>query len=360
MSEITIFEGIWDTTLEILIALLPLIAFFIYFQMAYLKLPSMEVVNMVKGVVLTFLGIVFFLQGVNIGFLPTGELIGQGMIQYTGKWLVIPVGFILGIVATFAEPAVRALCNEVEKVTAGYIPQTVLLITLSLGVGVSIALAMFRIIIGIPLIYLLLPGYGLALAVTFISKENFTSIAFDSGGVATGPMIVTFVMAFSAGVANEIEGRDPLIEGFGMVALVALIPILSVLLLGLIYSRKESEMNKSLNDEERNFSVIVTITKKGQASKVCQITKEVGAEGGTILLAKGTSVKDFRKVFGIALDEDREMVLTVVKEELEDKVFEAIIDRCELNKPGSGITFVMDLKQVSGIAHLLKGASQND
>ncbi len=251
MSEVVVFEGLWDTTKEVFIALMPLVIFFAYFQIVYLKLPRLEVVNMVKGVILTFFGIIFFLQGVHVGFLPIGELLGQGMIQHTGQWFVIPVGFILGAVATFAEPAVRALSEEVEKVSSGYIPQIVLLVTLSLGVGFSIALAMVRIIAGIPLMYLLIPGYGLALATTFVSKENFISIAFDSGGVATGPMTVTFIMAFSVGVASEIEGRDPLIEGFGMIALVALIPILSVLILGLIYSRKEQQNERSLEYEEK-------------------------------------------------------------------------------------------------------------
>ncbi|ACB83939.1 DUF1538 domain-containing protein [Natranaerobius thermophilus] len=251
MSEVVIFEGLWNTIIEVFIALLPLIAFFAYFQLVYLKLPRVEVANMAKGVILTFLGIVFFLQGVHVGFLPIGELLGQGLVQHTEKWFVIPVGFILGAVATFAEPAVRALSDEVEKVSAGYIPQIILLVTLSLGVGLSIALAMIRIIVGIPLMYLLLPGYGLALATTFITKENFVSIAFDSGGVATGPMTVTFIMAFSVGVASEIEGRDPLIEGFGMIALVALIPILSVLILGLIYSRKEKQDERDLEYEEK-------------------------------------------------------------------------------------------------------------
>ncbi|MFO7967481.1 MAG: DUF1538 domain-containing protein [Archaeoglobaceae archaeon] len=241
MDGIFILEVLWDTTKEVFIAIIPLVALFAYFQLVHLKFPRLEVINIVKGVILTFIGIVLFLKGVYIGFLPTGELLGQGMVQHTDKWFVILIGFILGVFATFAEPAVRALSNEVERVSSGYIPQNILLATLSLGVGLSIALAMTRIVLGIPLMYLLLPGYGLALAATFISKEKFTSIAFDSGGVTTGPMTVTFIMAFSVGVASEIEGRDPLISGFGTIALVALIPILSVLILGLIYTRKEKQ-----------------------------------------------------------------------------------------------------------------------
>ena len=249
MNDIVIFKGLWDTVTEVFIALLPLVIFFVYFQLMYLKLPRIEVVNMVKGVFLTFLGIILFLQGVHVGFLPTGELLGEGMVEKVSLWIIVVVGFILGAVATFAEPAVRALSNEVEKVSSGYIPQFILLLTLSFGVGLSISLAMIRIIFGIPLLLLLIPGYAIALSLSFISKKNFVSIAFDSGGVATGPMTVTFIMAFSIGVASEIEGRDPLIEGFGMIALVALIPILSVLVLGLIYTRKEKQNERELEKE---------------------------------------------------------------------------------------------------------------
>ncbi len=246
MSDVVVFQGLWTTMVEVSVAMLPLVAFFVFFHLLYLKLPRTEVANMIKGVVLAYMGIVFFLQGVHVGFLPTGELLGQGLIQTLGRWWVVPIGFVLGAVATFAEPAVRALSSEVEKVTAGSVPQVLLLFTLSLGVGLSIGIAMVRVILGIPLVYLLLPGYALALAVALFSKENFTSIAFDSGGVATGPMTVTFIMAFSVGVASQIEGRDPLLEGFGMIALVALIPILSVLALGLIYSRKERQYERDI------------------------------------------------------------------------------------------------------------------
>ena len=248
MSEVIIFDGFLNTVREVIIAFLPLVLFFVFFQLVYLKLPRAEVINMIKGVILSFFGVVLFLQGVHVGFLPVGELLGKGLIESAGKWAVIPVGFILGAVATFAEPAVRVLNKEVEKVSSGYIPQILLLITLSVGVGFSISLAMARIIYGIPLMYLLLPGYGLALILMFLSKETFVSIAFDSGGVATGPMTVTFIMAFSVGVSSTIKGSDPLIEGFGMIALVALTPVLSVMLLGLLFARKEKQIERELEN----------------------------------------------------------------------------------------------------------------
>jgi len=166
---------------------------------------------------------------------------GKSLGNITYRWLLIVIGFILGFVATFAEPAARILIYQVEKVSNGYISQLVMLYTLSIGVALAIAISMVRIIYGIQLMYIIIPGYLLAFILMFFSNRTFISIAFDSGGVATGPMTVTFVLAMAIGVASAIEGRDPLMDGFGMIALVALSPILTVLILGLLYGRKERE-----------------------------------------------------------------------------------------------------------------------
>jgi len=151
------------------------------------------------------------------------------------NWIMIPIGFLLGFVATFAEPAVRILNLEVERVSSGSIPQKVLLYTLSIGVAFSIALSMLRILTGWPLYYFIVPGYLVALLLLRYSSPTFTAVAFDSGGVTTGPMTVTFILAIAVGAASVIEGRDPLLDGFGMIAMVALAPILSVLVLGLVF-----------------------------------------------------------------------------------------------------------------------------
>ncbi|PYZ98940.1 hypothetical protein CR205_10325 [Alteribacter lacisalsi] len=237
----TAFAGFSHILIEVALAVFPLVLFFIVFQVAFLRLPMKKVWTMMFGIVLTFIGLSFFLQGVSIGFFPAGLEIGAILGAREHVWVYLPlVGLILGFVATFAEPAIRILNHEVEKVTAGSIPGKVLLLTLSIGVAISIALSMIRILTGIPLWTILLPGYIAALIMIRYSKKRFVSIAFDAGGVATGPMTVTFIMAIAVGVANVTEGRDPLLDGFGMIATVALTPILSVLCLGLLYSRKES------------------------------------------------------------------------------------------------------------------------
>ncbi|ABB15382.1 DUF1538 domain-containing protein [Carboxydothermus hydrogenoformans] len=241
MKEIQIFSGFSHVILEVFIAFLPLVIMFLIFQFWLLKFPKYKVLNIFKGLVLTFIGLVIFLQGVYVSFFPVGKTIGVALGSLEHNWVLIPIGFILGFVATFAEPAVRVLTYEVEKASGGYIPKQIMLYTLSLGVAISISLAMGRIIYGIPLWYFIIPGYLTAFIIMHYSTPEFIAIAFDSGGVATGPMTVTFISAVALGVASVIEGRNPLIEGFGMISLVALSPILTVLLLGLLFTRKESK-----------------------------------------------------------------------------------------------------------------------
>jgi hypothetical protein len=237
--NVKIFEGFGHVLLEVGAALLPLLLFFLFFQLFILRLPRRGLLAICKGLIPTYLGLALFLQGVKVGFFPVGTAIGSVLAGMHHNWLLVPIGFVLGFVATFAEPAVRILNHEVEKTSSGYIPEKVMLYTLSIGVALSIALSMARMLLGIPLWYIIIPGYLAALIMIHFSTKTFTAIAFDSGGVATGPMTVTFIMAVSVGAATVLEDRDPLLDGFGMITLVALAPILSVLILGLLYTRRE-------------------------------------------------------------------------------------------------------------------------
>jgi len=228
---------------EVLMAIGPLLVFFIFFQVVYLRLPRHYVINLFKGVGLSIAGLALFLQGVQVGFLPVGSSIGNIMSGFDHLWILIPIGFILGIVATVAEPAVRILSYNVEKASAGSLKQMVILITLSLGVGLFVGLGMGKIIFGFSIYYVLIPGYLLALIMMIFCDQAFISIAFDAGGVATGPMTVTFVMAIALGLADALEGRSAVQDGFGLIALVALAPILSVMTVGLLLTAKSKRRN---------------------------------------------------------------------------------------------------------------------
>ena len=237
--EISVFNGLTDVIIEVVFALVPLIIFFLIAQVLFLHLPRKKVTDIIKGIVLAFFGLTLFLQGVHVGFEPAGKMMGEVLGSKNNRWILVPIGFLLGFVATIAEPAIRILNHEVDRVSGGYIPKNILLYTLCIGVGFSIALAMLRLLIGIPIVWLLLPGYILALIMMQYTSPTFTAVAFDAGGVATGPMTVTFIMAVALGVGEVMVDRDPMIDSFGMISLVALAPILSVLTLGQLYAWKE-------------------------------------------------------------------------------------------------------------------------
>ncbi len=239
MRDFFEFHILLEILVEVAIALVPLLFIFLIYQIFFFKLPKSEVLNISKGILMTFIGLVLFLYGVQIGFMPAGTLIGEALASLSYNWILIPIGLVLGFVVTIAEPAVRVLGVEVEKASSGFIKEKTILFTLAIGVALSIALSMIRTIYGIPLAYFLIPGYAVVLLLSFFTDSTFTAIAFDSGGVATGPMTVTFILAISVGAANIIEGRNPIIDGFGLIALVALAPILSVTILGLLYKLRE-------------------------------------------------------------------------------------------------------------------------
>jgi hypothetical protein len=227
-----------EVAIDVLSALAPLLGFFIVFQFLYLRFPRSQLIKMGWGISLTALGMVLFLEGVYRGFLPLGTEIGEYFGRLEAKWVVIPLGFVMGVITTLAEPAVRVLCYQVEKSSSGSIRYRLLLVTLALGVGVLVALGFAKIIYNVDFLFVILPGYSLALILLYFSDKDFIPVAFDAGGVATGPMAVSFLMSMAVGVATVQPGSDPLVSGFGLIALIALAPIIFIMLLGIIIERK--------------------------------------------------------------------------------------------------------------------------
>lgn len=234
MNVIVIWQGIGHTFLGVTRAFLPLLVLFIIFQFLVLKLPKGYVFNLLKGALLAVAGLTLFLQGVSTGFLPAGQAMGEILGTIRTQWLLIPFGLMIGFLATWGEPAVRILSDQIQEASGGSIRKNLVLYVISTGVALFVALGMARIVYGIPLLWIIIPGYLLAIAMLWFSEKSVIAIAFDAGGVATGPMAVTFVLAIAVGIASAIEGRDPIIDGFGLIALIALAPILTIMVLGLI------------------------------------------------------------------------------------------------------------------------------
>lgn len=230
---------------EVVSALLPLAALFLIFQLTLIKLPPYKAAKMVKGLVYSFIGLILFLAGVKGGFMPAGTRLGEILGGYAsrteavdgGTLLLVGTGFLLGAVVVCAEPAVWVLTDQVELLSGGTVKRRLLLTALSCGVAVAIALAMIRVIAGFSIWWYLIPGYALSLLLMFFSPGLFTAVAFDSGGVASGPMTSTFILSFTMGAAQACGG-NPVTDAFGVIALVAMTPLIAIQSVGLLFCRQ--------------------------------------------------------------------------------------------------------------------------
>ena len=233
-------EQLPHVSYDISMALLPLALIFVIFQIALLKLPGQQVKRMILGFVYAWIGLVIFMTGVNGGFTPIGRSLGMELGVLLDGWALLPVGLILGAVVVCAEPAVWVLTEQVEEVSGGSIRRSVMLAALSISVALAVGIGMLRVITGISIWYIIVPGYILALGLTKFCPKLFTAIAFDSGGVASGPMSTTFVLALTLGAAIA-SGGNPATDAFGMVAMIAMAPLITIQLLGLAFKYMEGK-----------------------------------------------------------------------------------------------------------------------
>ena len=261
-------EGLPAYLKEVALGLLPIILFFAAFQLLSIRLNKRSLIKIGVGILYTYVGLVLFLTGANVGFMPAGYYLGLTLASMSSYWLLVPIGMVVGYFIVAAEPAVHVLNRQVEEVTSGAIPQKAIGLALSIGVAVSIGLAMLRVCLGIPIYYLLVPGYAIALLLTFFVPKIFTAIAFDSGGVASGPMTATFLLPLTMG-ACEALGRDILTDAFGVVAMVAMTPLITIQLLGLAYQRKLRRTRDVTPDEEAAVELlddVIDYTEEGDES----------------------------------------------------------------------------------------------
>lgn len=228
---------------EVIMALLPIILFFLIFQLVFRRYTRRQLLKMGVGLIYTLIGLVLFLTGVNVGFLPAGNFLASELASnYT--MLLIPLGIVIGYFIVIVEPSVHVLVKEVETITSGAISQRAMLTGLSIGIGLSVCISMVRVITGISILWFLIPGYVLALALTFVVPKIFTGIAFDSGGVCSGPMSATFLLPFAMG-ASEALGGNVLMDAFGIIAMVTMTPLITIQILGLVYKKRMIEAGEA-------------------------------------------------------------------------------------------------------------------
>ncbi len=223
---------------EIAVSLLPIVLFFGLFQIVVLRLSRRTLSKMLIGLAYTYIGLVLFMTGVNVGFMPAGNYLGQILGASANPWILIPIAMVMGFFIVKAEPAVYVLNKQVEEITDGAISAASMGTCLSAGVAISLGIAMLRVLTGISVMWFLIPGYAFALGISFFVPKIYTAIAFDSGGVASGPMTAAFLLPLAQGACGAVGGSI-VMDAFGIVAMVAMTPLITIQLLGLLSQRQK-------------------------------------------------------------------------------------------------------------------------
>ena len=257
-------------SIEVLKSLLPIVVFFAFYNHYNLKLSTSEIEKIFIGFIYTFLGLVIFLTGVNVGFLPVGNTIGMSLINSIDKTLVLPLIMLIGYFIVKAEPAVQILTKQVSDITDGMVSEKVMMNTLSIGMMVALILSLFRAWYGIPFFAILVPGYIIALGLTFFAPEIFIGIAFDSGGVTSGPMTASFILPLMIGIC-EASGRaniDVMKDAFGLVSMVALMPLIVIQTVGVMFKIQQARGKTVLEEISKDEADEIIVFKR----KAKQIT----------------------------------------------------------------------------------------
>ena len=349
-----ILEAIPHLFIESLIALLPITILFFIFNFARFRIKKGEIVGIIKGLTFTLLGLVIFLTAVNSGFMDMGRVLGMEIAKMN-KGLLIGIGFVLGLIVVLVEPAVHVLGEQIEEVTGGHIPVNLIRMTLSLGVGTAIALSMVRIVVPeVKLWYFLLPGFAIAILLSFKSNPIFVGIAYDAGGVASGPMTATFVLAFAQGAATSIETANVLVDGFGVIAMVAMAPVLSIMILGTIFQRKkvvdlhptsedtvDTKTSPTINEDLYHDCLLVIIN-RGFAENVVEVARQAGDTGATIIHGRGT--EDHQTVvlpiINIELQPEKEIVCLITGTDISSNVANNLLQDSQLAQEGKVSVFI--------------------
>ena len=254
---VSFISKIPEITKDVLMGLLPILAFFLIYQFATVKVHKKDMTQIFIGAMYKFVGMVLFLVGANVGFMPVGSYLGATFGNMDSSWIIIPIGMIIGFCMTYAEPAVGVQEKQVEEATSGLIPKKILPLMMGIGVAISAGIAMVRALTGIPILPFLIIGYIIAVALSLFCPGIFTSIAFDAGGVASGVMAATFLLPLSIGICSS-RGATPaeiMIDAFGTIALVAMTPTISIQVLGIIFKHKQHKSEET--DTSGDIEIII-------------------------------------------------------------------------------------------------------
>lgn len=338
--------------IESLVAILPITVLFFIYNFGKFKLSKDELLGILKGLLFILLGLTFFLTAVNSGFMDMGRIMGMGLAKIS-PWILVGVGFLLGLIVVLVEPAVHVLGEQIEEVTSGHIPLALIRMTLSLGVAIAIALSMVRIVVPeVKLWYFLFPGFVIAILLSFKSDPIFVGIAYDAGGVASGPLTATFVLAFAQGAASIIDTANVLVDGFGVVAMVAMAPVFSIMILGTVFKHKKIEYpalekgaittsHLSVQDDLQH-DCIIAVVNRGFAEKVVDVARQAGATGATIVRGRGAdgNQKVLLPIINVELQPEKEIVWLITRAGFSSSIADSLLSNSQLDRDGQVTAFI--------------------
>lgn len=331
------------TFVEAFVSLLPIAVFFFILNAIKFKISTRQMIAIIRGLIYTLIGLALFLVGANEGFMDMGRAIGIGLGNES-QFLLLALGFVLGFVVVSAEPAVHVLGEQIEDVSHGAIPVRTISLTLSIGVGLAVALSMLRITVpDLKLWHFLLPGFLIAIILSFFVDKIFVGIAYDAGGVASGPMTATFVLAFAQGVAEQTPTANVLVDGFGIIAMVAMTPILSIMILGMVFKIRQArheekllrstppastlpatELVKEMADVDAH-DLVIAIVEANVRERVLEVARNAGVQGATLIEGRDARAKAW-SAYSLDLQTEKTMIYFLTRADMSRKVIKAIHD----------------------------------
>jgi nitrogen regulatory protein PII len=363
----------------------PILLVIFFFQYGILKKKIDDLKTVIVGFILVILGLYAFILGLEMGLFALGESMAYQLTQTGLIWLIYIFAFAIGFSTTMAEPALMAIAKKAKEISDGKINDLVLRLFVAVGVAVGIALGAYRIVNGGEIQYYIMVGYMIVVALTFIAPKHIIPIAYDSGGVTTSTVTVPLVAALGIGLATNIEGRSPLMDGFGLIAFASLFPMITVMVYGIIAEKfgvksdteiadadekVEAAKTKVLKDDaddmslstinldgtgkmhsmQLDFSAVVIIVPQGKEEDALHAAKEAGASGVTILNASGMGLAELDNFYRHSPEDNDKLLLFIVPTQIVDNIIKEIIRKLHITTTGDGIAFCVPISHMKGIS----------
>jgi nitrogen regulatory protein PII len=382
-AAITI-DSVISGILNVIKDVLPILAIIFFFQYAILKKSIENLKLVLVGFLLVILGLYAFILGLEMGLFSLGESMAYQLTQSGYMWVIFAFAFAIGFSTTMAEPALMAIAKKAKEISDGKINDLTLRLFVAFGVAFGIALGAFRIVDGGHIHYYIIFGYIVVIILTYIAPKHIIPIAYDSGGVTTSTVTVPLVAALGIGLATNIEGRSPLIDGFGLIAFASLFPMITVMAYGILVERIGVKGDSELSKEEEatttklhgslegvddmtlstinfdatglshsmklDFSAVIIIVPRGSEDDALHAAKEAGASGVTILNASGMGLAELDNFYRHKPEESDKLLLFIVPSMIVDKIIREIVKRLHITSDGDGIAFTVPISHMKGIS----------